>query len=202
MPVERRVLLVAGTVTSTARLLAVLPLIESDRRVHVVFTHDEHSPSTLMAGVPELLENAQVKLIPWRDATKLTWDLILTASEKDRVHQLDGLVILLPHGAGFQKRDVAHGGVAGLGSVFLLGEDTQPKPAAIALSHPEQRDLLASSCPEAVDRAVVRWRPLCGGHARQPAPSCPLPRCSWRRRPQADRAEFDMGQRVPTGADT
>lgn len=155
MPVERRVLVVAGTVTSTMRLLAVLPLIESDRRVHVVFTHDECSPSTLMAGVPEFLETARVKVIPWGDATLLTWDLVLTASEKDRVHRLDGPVVLLPHGAGFQKRDVAHGGVAGLGSEFLLGEDGQPKPAVIALSHPEQRDLLASSCPEAADRAVV-----------------------------------------------
>lgn len=147
-------LVVAGTVTSTMRLLAVLPLLESDRRVQVVFTHDECSPSTLMAGVPELLETLQGKVIPWCDATRLKWDLVLTASEKDRVHQLDGPAVLLPHGAGFQKRDVVHGGVAGLSSKFLLGQ-WQTAPSAIALSHPEQRELLASSCPEALDRAVV-----------------------------------------------
>ncbi|WP_143086481.1 hypothetical protein [Amycolatopsis saalfeldensis] len=151
---QRRVLVVAGTVTSAMRLLAILPVLESDPRIQVVFTHDADSPSVLLAGVAELLNTLRCNVISWSRACALRFDLILTASEKDRVRELDGPSVLFPHGAGFQKYDVVHRGVAGLGPQHLL-DDEKAVHAAIALAHPEQRDLVAASCPPVLDRAVV-----------------------------------------------
>lgn len=154
MPVQRRVLVVATTVTSLQRLLVMLPVVAEDPRIQVVFTRDVESPTVLSGGAAEAVAALQCLELPWEQARDLAWDLILTASETDRVYQLRGPCLLLAHGAGYQKLDLVHRSVAGLGRGRLM-YGGQVVHAAIGLSHPAQRGILAKTCPEAVDRGRV-----------------------------------------------
>ena len=154
MPVQRRVLVVATTVTSLQRLLIILPVVAEDPHIQVVFTRDIESPTVLSGGAAEAVAALQCLELPWNEVRDLTWDLILTASETDRVYQLQGPCLLLAHGAGYQKLDLAHRSVAGLGRDRLM-HGGQVVHAAIGLSHPAQRHVLAQTCPEAVDRGRV-----------------------------------------------
>lgn len=154
MPVQRRVLVVATTVTSLQRLRAILPILAGDFRVQVVFTRDVESPTVLSGGAADAVAALQCLELSWADARELTWDLILTASETDRVHQLTGPSVLLAHGAGYQKLDLMHRSVAGLSRDRLM-HDGQVVHQAIGFSHPAQRRVLAASCPEATDRGQV-----------------------------------------------
>ncbi len=151
---ERRVLVVATTVTSLLRLLALLPVVEHDLRIQVVFTRDVESPTVLSGGAAEAVAAVRGVEITWQQAQDLRWDLILTASETDRVHLLAGPCVLVSHGAGYNKIDMVHRSVAGFGRVRLINQGTVVH-AAIGLSHPAQRSILAASCPEASDRAQV-----------------------------------------------
>ena len=75
----RTALVVVHTVTAGTRLRRVVPLLETDRRVQVVFTS---APSALIsAGVQEFLARLGGVVVPWRQAVQTRFDLALAASD-------------------------------------------------------------------------------------------------------------------------
>nr|BFF00784.1 hypothetical protein GCM10020241_24590 [Streptoalloteichus tenebrarius] len=160
VPVQRRVLAVARTVTSTGRLLDVLPVLRDDFRVEVLFTVAGHS--AFDDGVDELLARIQTRPVPWDQVVQTRFDLAISASENGELHRIRAPLLLLPHGAGFHKFVVSTSdsgpSVSGLARERLVRQG-RVVPSALALSHPDQLALLERVCPEAVPRAVVAGDP-------------------------------------------
>jgi hypothetical protein len=171
----RRVLFVVHNVTSATRLLDVLPLFHSDVRVQMFATCTGSSP--FLAGVPELLAQAGLPVLPWDQAKDTEFDLAVAASYGGELGSIHGKLVILPHGVGYNKRlatpdtghrtpdtghrtpDTGHRTpVFGLAPDWLL-EDGRPLATATVLSHPEQLERLRSACPEAVPTAVLAGDP-------------------------------------------
>ncbi|WP_143261891.1 hypothetical protein [Allokutzneria sp. NRRL B-24872] len=148
---DRTVLAVARTVTAAARLLEVLPLIEQNRRVQAHYTIVPGSD--FADGVEDLLRQAKAKVVPWRRAVKTAYSLAVSASANGPLHRLRAPLLLIPHGAGHNKV-LASGALSGLAREQLL-HNGKVTPSAIALTHEDQLETLARTCPEALERAVV-----------------------------------------------
>jgi hypothetical protein len=151
---ERTVLAVVRTTTTLTRLLDVLSLLGSDRRVQVVFTRDPDNAALFGAGVDPFLERLEAPVISWRDATRTSFDLAVAASENDRLATLDAPVLLVPHGVGHQKYYPNSTTISGMNPERLVDGD-RVVPAAIAVAHPDQQTRLRAECPAAAERAVV-----------------------------------------------
>lgn len=154
----KRVLVAIHTVTLGQRLVGVLPLFESDRRIQVVFTA---VPDPFANGVAGLLRRLDGIVIPWEQATRTAFDLALAAGHAS-LHDLRAPAIVMPHGAGRNKlvmrQDgsgaVAAGGVYGLEAQNLV-RGGRVVPAAIVLSHRAELAVLGRQCPEALPAAEV-----------------------------------------------
>ncbi|MDH2424913.1 hypothetical protein [Sphaerisporangium sp. TRM90804] len=173
--VERTVLAVVHHGAAAGRLGDVVPLVERDRRVQVVYTVP---PSSLyVGGAHDFLRDARALVMPWPQATHTRFDLAVAAGQGllDRVH---APVMTLSHGAGpnayVRRRDgdgpPAARAVTGLAPQCLTTHG-RVIPAAIMLGHEDHRRLLAGQCPEAVPSAVVAGDPcfdrmLAGRHLR------------------------------------
>jgi hypothetical protein len=151
---ERVVLVVARTVTALNRLLDILTLVERDPRIQVVFTTDPAHPAVFRRGVDRLLAELDAVTVPWAQAVAARFDLVVAASENDRLHQLSGPILLVPHGIGYQKYYPHERVVAGLNPARLV-RDGAVVPSVIGVSHPGQADRLAVACPPAAARAVL-----------------------------------------------
>lgn len=160
----RRVLLVVHNVTSATRLLDVLPLFRDDLRVQVLATCTGSSP--FQSGVAELLSGTGVPVLPWGQALETPVDLAVSASFGGDLKGISGQLIVLSHGAGYNKklRHTGHRGsgagapVFGLSPEWLLSEGV-PVADALVLSHPEQLERLLAACPEAAPTAVLAGDP-------------------------------------------
>ncbi|MFC3453821.1 glycosyltransferase family 4 protein [Amycolatopsis speibonae] len=97
---ERVVLVVAHHVTSLLRLLDVLPVFDSDSRVQVVFSWNGSDP--FRHGTDRFLQHLGVVVIPWQQAIDTEFDLILAANHGG-LTELTGPVVVMPHGAGYNK---------------------------------------------------------------------------------------------------
>ncbi|MFJ4918884.1 hypothetical protein [Streptomyces sp. NPDC088725] len=182
----RLVLLVVHNVTSATRLLDVLPLFRDDLRIQVLATCTGSSP--FQAGVPELLADTGVPVLPWEQALELPVDLAISASFGGRLAEISGQLAVLSHGVGYNKRlatpdtghrtpdtghrtpDTGHPSpdatpsaaappVFGLSPEWLLADDGSPVADAMVLSHPEQGDRLRAACPQAAHTAVLAGDP-------------------------------------------
>jgi hypothetical protein len=160
---ERIVLVVAHHLTAATRLMDVVPLLESDQRVQVVYTV---APSSLFAaGTEKFLKRLGGVVVPWRQATEVRFDLAIAASH-GLLEQLHAPVLSLPHGASFNKfpaRWIGQGPeapreLAGLERTGLVYRG-RVIPSAIVV--PAGRDLarLRRACPAAVPLAVVGGDP-------------------------------------------
>ncbi|HET9894107.1 MAG TPA: hypothetical protein VFQ44_04180 [Streptosporangiaceae bacterium] len=160
---ERIVLVVVHHLTAAARLMDVVPLLESDQRIQVVYTV---APSSqFVAGADEFLRRLGGVVVPWRQATEVCFDLAMAASH-GLLEQLHAPVLTLPHGASFNKypaRWIGQGPevpreLAGLERAGLVYRG-RVIPSAIVL--PASRDLarLRLACPAATPVAVVGGDP-------------------------------------------
>ncbi|MFF2086100.1 hypothetical protein ACFVVM_20175 [Nocardia sp. NPDC058176] len=148
-PDEYTILLVARTLTSTYRLLEAAQWLRDDFRVKPVFTIDD--ASAFSTGVPELLRDKGVEIVPWSHVTqrRFPYHLALAASENVDFAAIHSRTILLPHGLGFNKflpsgrRTQLR--LAGLPSERAL----RTGKVIIALSHPDQREQLRATSPRA-----------------------------------------------------
>jgi hypothetical protein len=154
----RSVLVVVPTMTAGTRLLDILPLLEADFRLQIVFT----VPHTTDAwhGVEDFVRAQGGLVLPWQQVVRHDWDLILAASHR-HLPDLHGPILLLPHGAGalMSRQYSRKAGGAGRPTTGLdrelLTYRGRVVPAAIALTHEDELDALAVLCPEAVPKAVL-----------------------------------------------
>jgi hypothetical protein len=152
-------LVVARTLQSVARLFYdVLPLVSRDTSIQTVFTVDRGSQFS--DGVPQFLSEHGAKVVPWERVVSgdFVCDVAVSASANGELHLLPGKLLLMSHGAGHHKFRAADTGVGS--SVSGLDEaqltvDGVVVPSVIALGGPEQLDRLRTSCPAAVDHALV-----------------------------------------------
>jgi hypothetical protein len=151
----KTVLVAVHTVVSGQRLMDVVGLIESDRRVQLVYSR---APSAHGGGVDEYLKSVGGVIIPWSQATHEPFDLALAAAHAD-IDRIHAPLLLMPHGASYGKRvGGATGPVYGLDSGRLL-RDGRVVPAVLVLSHDSQLRMLEAQCPPALAVAVVAGDP-------------------------------------------
>jgi hypothetical protein len=160
---DRTALVVAHSVTSLQRLLDVTTLFETDQRVQTVFTQ---GPGVFAAaGVGELLENLGAAVVPWQQATQTSFDVAL-ASGYSGLAELHAPIVVLPHGAGYNKFvPPARTGalparlpVYGISAQHLV-RDGHVIPSTVVLSHEDECIALKVYCPEALPAAFVAGDP-------------------------------------------
>ncbi|WP_285773640.1 hypothetical protein [Microtetraspora sp. NBRC 13810] len=154
----RTVLVIVHTVTSGQRLLDIVHLLATDLRVQVVFTI---GPDVFGNGVTELLNRIGGVVLPWHLVIRHRFDLAVAAAYGG-IEEVHAPLIVLPHGAGYNKRVSrrTRGGPAGVRGVYGLSpqelvRDGTVVPAAIVLAHDVELRRLGRSCPEAVPVAEV-----------------------------------------------
>ncbi|WP_369208546.1 hypothetical protein [Streptomyces sp. PU-14G] len=90
------------TATTLHRLLDAAPALAGDRRIRPYVTlvpGSEFDADALAA-----LEGLRALQLPWEEARRRPFALVLAASARGALHLLRGPLALLPHGAGFSKR--------------------------------------------------------------------------------------------------
>ncbi|WP_344677337.1 hypothetical protein [Saccharopolyspora taberi] len=136
--------------TAGNRVLDVLSGIKHDSDIRIMFTV---APGAAAAGAELFLAEAGALVLPWQQACRRRFDLIVTASASE-ASNLTGPVLLLLNMSErriFAKERRA-GGIEDLHRA-VLGRGTVP--AVIGLPHRRQRDLLYECCPEAARYAAV-----------------------------------------------
>jgi hypothetical protein len=160
---QRTVLVVVHTVTAGTRLGDVVPLLEADLRVQVVFTH---APSALISGgVQEFLGRLDGVVLPWRQAVQTRFDLALAASD-GLLEWVHAPVVTMLHGAGYNKYPARWDGHGPQARREAAGPERtrlvchgRMIASAIVLPTRGQVDRLRRSCPEAAGIAVVAGDP-------------------------------------------
>lgn len=155
----KKVLVAVHTVTFGQRLAGILPIFESDRRIQVVFTA---VPDQFGNGVTGLLRRLDGVVIPWEQAVSTPFDLVLAAGYT-RLHELCAPVVVMPHGAGWNKLAMPAAGVGGVTEtrgVYGLEARNLMRghavvPATVVLSHRDDLAVLGRQCPEALPVAEV-----------------------------------------------
>ncbi|MEW1722976.1 translation initiation factor 2 [Streptomyces sp. NPDC093109] len=152
---QRTVLYAVRSATALNRLLDALPVFAGDPRVRPRFTlvpGSDFGTDALAA-----LDGAGARTVPWERAVRGGHDLVVAASPNGPLDELPGPLVLLPHGAGFNKRlpHTSEGDSAsGLHPRQLL-RDGAPLAALHALAHPDQLAALARESPAVAERAAV-----------------------------------------------
>ncbi|GII66709.1 hypothetical protein Skr01_67940 [Sphaerisporangium krabiense] len=152
------VLMVVHTVTSGQRLLDTARLLESDLRIQVVFTM---APDVFSNGVEQFVRRVGAVTLPWLQATQQRFDLAIAAS-LGGLHEIHAPLVVMPHGAGFNKLVPAPERAAPARGRTAYGLDAQRLvhdgvliPAALVLAHEAEKARLARACPEALPIAAV-----------------------------------------------
>jgi hypothetical protein len=154
----KSVLILVPTMTAGTRLSEIVPLLEADHRVQTVYTVPrEHER---WHGLDEYAHGLGGVVLPWEQAIRHRYDLVLTASHR-QIEHVQGPMLLLPHSAGYTKSR-RYSRKAGGATRPTTGLDRELLtyrgrliPSAIALTHDRELDLLRRRCPEALHTAVV-----------------------------------------------
>jgi len=160
---ERTVLAVVHTVTAGTRLADVVPLLEPDPRVQVVYTWPPWSLAS--AGARRYLDQLGGVVVPWRQAAQVRFDLAVAASH-GLLQQLHAPVLTVDHGAGHNKYPVrSHGDgpggpreIAGLERGELIHRG-RVVPSRIVVATRRDLSRLTCSCPEAATAGIVGGDP-------------------------------------------
>ncbi|MFI9362117.1 hypothetical protein ACIG5E_13805 [Kitasatospora sp. NPDC053057] len=156
-PVKARVLAVARTLTSATRVLDVLTLLNPDG-IERYFTVNPGSAFADRALDDFLHGLPGYTVLDWEDAVRRRFDLAVACAVHASMHRLDAHLVVLPHGAGYNRLVPESTGdtvsAAGL-SRHELTYHGRVFVDVLGLSHPEQLDRLRVSCPEALDVAQV-----------------------------------------------
>jgi hypothetical protein len=159
----RTVLAVVHHLTAATRLADVVPLLEADQRIQVVYTW---APGSVFGGgVREYLQRLGAVVVPWCQAVQAQFDLAVAASY-GRLEQLHGPVLTVSHGVGFGKltsRWDGYGPAAareGAGAVRArLVYHGRVAQSAIMVATRAHMAHLAQACAEAVPVAVLAGDP-------------------------------------------
>jgi hypothetical protein len=154
----RSVLVMVPTMAAGTRLSEVVPLLEADHRLQLIYT----VPRTLERwhGLDGYVHGLGALVLPWDQAVRQRYDLVLTASHREIEH-VRGSVIVLPHGVGSamsrrfsRKAGGAMRSTTGLDRELLTYRG-RVIPAATMVSGDDELALLRRRCPEVVHTAVV-----------------------------------------------
>jgi len=150
---DRRVLIMAPTMTSVHRLLDIAALFRGDLRVQLWFTVP---PNMLGEGAEAMLRAIGVPLLPWELAVTRCYDLAITAN-LGGIGEIDAPVALFAHGASRNKiaKPRGRGSIAVLSKVPAFARSAlvlngMLVPSVIALGHDRDLAMLAEDCPEAL----------------------------------------------------
>ncbi|MEV6418278.1 hypothetical protein, partial [Streptomyces sp. NPDC051662] len=149
------VLFAARSANALHRLLDVLPVFAGDDRIRRLFTLVPGSDFDVDALAA--IERVHARTVPWDEACRRPFDLILAASPKGDLGLLGGDRVLLPHGAGFNKTIRGEGSgdsASGLDPAYVL-PGGRPVSTLYALAHPSQVARLAAVSPSAARRSAV-----------------------------------------------
>ncbi|QEU97631.1 hypothetical protein CP970_28440 [Streptomyces kanamyceticus] len=153
-PGERTLVVAARTLTSTIRILEVLPaLLRGDARITVVFAHDPGS--AFSDGSMDLLHDSGCRVMPWEQLSYVEPDLILSASEHIDLPAGHCPVLVLPHGVGFQKYVPDSRASRERLSGVVPDELLEAGRAWLAVSHPEQERQLTAAHPKTAGRTLL-----------------------------------------------
>jgi hypothetical protein len=146
----RTVLVMVPTVAAGHRLLDLIGLLEGDHRVRVLFT----VPTTIerRPGPEDFVHAQHGMLLPWSQATRQTFDLVLSASHQE-INRVHGKLLLVSHGAGSVRHE-AGDATTGLDRELLTNRG-RVIPDMIALRHDSELGMLRRHCPEALAVATV-----------------------------------------------
>ncbi|MQA85662.1 MAG: hypothetical protein GEV03_13805 [Streptosporangiales bacterium] len=159
---RRTVLAVVHHPSAGARMADVVPLLESDPRVQVVFTVP---PSIFATGGADFVRMMGGLTVPWPQATQVPFDLAVTANHGG-LEELNAPVLMLQHGVGFNKyarRWLGHGAAvahegAGIERHRYV-HNGRLVASVIVLPNEEHVYRLGEGCPEAVPAALVAGDP-------------------------------------------
>lgn len=124
----------------------------------MVFAVNGSSP--FAGGVKRLLDDVGASVVSWSAATRLPFDLVVTASENTELAGMDAPVLVLPHGVGFQKLLPDSRGVGSRLSGSLRPEDVKDHRVVVAVSHPDQAAQLVEHAPYLADMTEVVVDPV------------------------------------------
>ncbi|WP_344570340.1 translation initiation factor 2 [Streptomyces axinellae] len=154
------VLFAVRTATTLHRLLDAAPALAGDRRIRPYFTLVPGSD--FGAGALAALDGLRAAQLPWEEALRRPFGLVLAASANGGLDLLRGPLALLPHGAGFNRRIPGARAVVGADDAAnglhpeqLLLPDGSPLADVHALAHPGQLDRIAAGSPRAAARVAV-----------------------------------------------
>jgi hypothetical protein len=151
------VLVVVRTPVALNRLLDVLPVVAEDARVQLVFTVDPES--RFSSGLEQRLTAAGARMTAWDHALASRFDLVLAASDNSPLHRFRGPLVLLPHGAGYQRYAPREpGAVSGLRRSTLV-RGKRMVPSTLVVAHPSQLDVVSAVEPRLLPRTVVAGDP-------------------------------------------
>ncbi|WP_280390233.1 hypothetical protein [Nocardia wallacei] len=156
-PNIRTVLAVTHNTTAASRLFDTLDLLAADPRIRIEFSCP--GSSYFDTDLASFLTDRGVLAIPWQQAMADEFDLAISASYGGELHRLRAPLIVMPHGAGYNKllhkpQTTNHKPVFGLSPEWLLHAG-RVVPSVIVLSHTEQVERLRQSCPAAAPRSLV-----------------------------------------------
>jgi len=134
VPATRTVLFVVHNGTTLDRLLDVAEVFAGDLRVRIVVTSDLSDP--FADGLPEQVASVGLAAVPWCEAVRNRYDLIVAASHHGPLDDLHGPLLTLAHGAGFGKYAPGSRSVFGLDPEWLLDRTGRPLAAALGLAGP------------------------------------------------------------------
>ncbi|WP_027946963.1 hypothetical protein [Amycolatopsis taiwanensis] len=154
----KQVLVMMDQMVAGTRLLDLLPLLEVDHRVQVVFTVPE--PPESWRASHEFVEAQGGVVIPWSQARHLRFDLAIAAGQFG-IDEVDAPVMLVPHGYGFGQYRLRPR-VAGDDRELVMNLDREQlmrdgrvRAEVVVLIHDAEREVLARTCPEALSHAVI-----------------------------------------------
>jgi hypothetical protein len=157
---RHRVLIVARTITSVARLQDVLAIFDDDPRLDLYATVAAGSVFDDDGDVARFLRDIGIPPVPWRRALAREPALALVASGNGPLHEITAPIVQIPHGAGYGKRGTSLSPdrpawyCEDLGPERLMHEN-RVVPTRLVLAHRDELSRLARSCPQAVPHAVV-----------------------------------------------
>lgn len=174
---RRTVLVVVHHLAAADRLADVVPLIERDRRIQIVYT--ESPASVFRVGVAEYLSRMGGVTLPYRQAISTPFDLAVAAGQGG-LQDLHAPVLLLPHGAPpgvLAHRWAGHGPagrrpVAGMRPEMVVAGG-RVIPSVLAVSHETHVQRVSEACPEVLPVTRVVGDPafdrLAAGNPRREA---------------------------------
>ncbi|WP_093950158.1 hypothetical protein [Amycolatopsis vastitatis] len=153
--------MVVRTFTTLDRMLTLREALYPDPP-HLKFVVEKGSK--FARGLGPHIEQLGFEVLTWAEAKTTRFDVILAAHATAALGELRGLVFVVPHGAGYNRRVGWSSGsdrfATGLVDGQLTTEAGTVYASAIGVSHEEQVVRLRESAPEAVDRAVVIGDPV------------------------------------------